>query len=98
MRAGSGALETWSDDARYALSFLHGFARDRSTRCSRWPNRASPRGGRRSKIGEAGRANEGTEQPDWRALGDCFVRRPFLLKHQVASDTLNWGGISEWNS
>ena len=51
MRAGSGALETWSDDARYALSFLHGFARERSTRCSRWPNRPRPevKGGRRSE-------------------------------------------------
>src|ERR1039457_3145117 len=39
MRAGSGALETWADGARYAFSFLHGFTRERSTRCSRWPNR-----------------------------------------------------------
>src|ERR1035437_3074733 len=51
MRAGSGALETWSDDPRYAFSFLHGFARERSTGCNRWPNRPRPEvgGGRRSE-------------------------------------------------
>src|ERR1039458_10076922 len=91
MRAGSGALETWSDDPRYAFSFLHGFARERPTGCSRWPNRPRPEvgGGRRSEK-RGGQTKALNSRID---LGDCFVRRSFLLNHQAASGTLNWRGL-----
>src|SRR5450759_269361 len=95
MRAGSGALETWSDDARYALSFLHGFARERSTRCSRWPNRPRPEvgGGRRSeKRGGQTKALNSGLTGSWRLFRSAvvLVESPGCQRHpQLAWTSTN---------